>query len=61
VSRHTRVLPSAAAEFAGAAAWYEGKRRGLGAEFAEAVRAAFREIEERRFSWPSFARIIPRS
>ena len=50
MSRRTRVLPGAAAEYADAAAWYEGKRPGLGAEFAEAVRAAFRKTEERPLS-----------
>ena len=54
MNRRTRVLPGSPAEYANAAAWYDGKRRGLGAEFAEAVRAALREIEERPLAWPSW-------
>lgn len=52
MSRRPRVLPGAAAEYAAAAAWYEARRPGLGGEFAEALRAAFREVAERPLSWP---------
>jgi toxin ParE1/3/4 len=52
VKRRTIVLPGAAAEFADATAWYDGRRPGLGVEFALAVRAAFAEIAEQPLSWP---------
>ena len=35
--RTLRVLPDAEAELQSAAVWYEGKRRGLGVEFAASL------------------------
>ena len=57
MKRKTRVLPGARAEYADATEWYEDRRPGLGKEFAAAVHAAFREIEERPLAWPHWQRL----
>lgn len=44
--RTLRVLPEAEEELAQAAAWYEGKRPGLGVELIAVVDRAFEEILE---------------
>jgi hypothetical protein len=41
-----RILEAAAAEAAGAAAWYESQRVGLGADFREDFKAALDTLEE---------------
>jgi len=41
-----RILEAAAAEAAGAAAWYESQRVGLGADFREDFKAALGTLEE---------------
>jgi plasmid stabilization system protein ParE len=46
MKRTLRVLPAAEAELLSAAAWYEGKRRGLGIEFVAVVDQALRSILE---------------
>ena len=44
--RTVRILEEAAEEAAGAAAWYEMERPGLGIDFINALEAAFDLIEE---------------
>ena len=44
--RTVRILKDAAEEVAGAAAWYEMERPGLGIDFINALEAAFDLIEE---------------
>ncbi len=46
MKRPLRIGESAAAELAEAVRWYEGKRRGLGGEFRDAIGAAFDLIRE---------------
>jgi toxin ParE1/3/4 len=41
-----RILEAAAAEAAGAAAWYESQRSGLGTDFREDFKAALDTLEE---------------
>jgi toxin ParE1/3/4 len=41
-----RILEAAAAEAAGAAAWYESQRAGLGADFREDFRAGLVALQE---------------
>jgi toxin ParE1/3/4 len=41
-----RILEAAAAEAAGAAAWYESQRAGLGADFREDFRAGLGTLQE---------------
>src|ERR671925_743969 len=41
-----RVLEAAAAEAAGAAAWYESQRAGLGADFRQDFKSALDVLEE---------------
>jgi hypothetical protein len=41
-----RILEAAAAEAAGAAAWYESQRAGLGADFREDFRAGLAVLQE---------------
>jgi toxin ParE1/3/4 len=41
-----RILEAAAAEAAGAAAWYESQRSGLGADFREDFRASLAALQE---------------
>jgi plasmid stabilization system protein ParE len=50
-----RVLEAAAAEAAEAAAWYEARRKGLGAEFRSEIRLALDRLREgilRGTPWP---------
>jgi plasmid stabilization system protein ParE len=47
-----RVLPKAARDIAEAAVWYEDQRAGLGLEFNDAVKAAFRRIESGPARYP---------
>jgi len=46
MNRKVRILEAAADEAAGAAAWYEMRRPGLGMEFERAVDAALDLLEE---------------
>ena len=46
MSRKVRILEAAADEAAGAAAWYELRRPGLGREFERAVDASLDLLEE---------------
>jgi toxin ParE1/3/4 len=46
LSRRLRIHAAAAEEAIEAAAWYETERAGLGAEFAQALDAAFDLLEE---------------
>jgi toxin ParE1/3/4 len=41
-----RILEAAAAEAAGAAAWYESQRTGLGSDFREDFKAALDNLQE---------------
>jgi len=50
-----RTEPEASAELAEAAAWYEGKREGLGREFLEAVDAALEFVR----SFPDAGSPVP--
>jgi plasmid stabilization system protein ParE len=47
-----RFLPSASAELAAVRAYYNGKRRGLGAEFSREVRAALARIRSAPLACP---------
>ena len=44
--RHVRIHTAAADEAVAAAAWYEAERRGLGAEFENAISAALDLLEQ---------------
>jgi hypothetical protein len=48
-----RVRPEAEVDAFEAAVWYERERPGLGVEFLEATRAAFRRIEEAPRQFPT--------
>ena len=50
--RQLRVRPEAEADALEAALWYEAERPGLGAEFLQATRTAFRRIEEAPLQFP---------
>ena len=49
--RGTRFNPEAAAELEASASWYEERRPGLGAEFADAVLRKVDEIAEAPHRW----------
>jgi plasmid stabilization system protein ParE len=46
-----RILPEAEEELSEVAAWYEGKRAGLGVELIAAVDRAFEEIADAPLAW----------
>ena len=48
-----RLLDAAFAEVSNAAAWYEAQRKGLGAEFVQAVDEAIGQVLVDPESWPA--------